>query len=100
MTSIEPFDADIDAGPRRRRTTPSIARKEVIPVNQTMRTYVFFEFHEDRVGRYRAQADAERKRREASTDRRLRRAFGRTLVRFGERIAADAEDRFQPATSR
>ncbi len=99
MTSIEPFDADIDAGRRRRRSTPTIARKEVTAMNRTMTSYIFA-VHAERIGRYRAEARAERLRRELRTDRSLRRAFGRTLVRFGERIAADPDERFQPAASR
>lgn len=69
-------------------------------MNQTMNTYVVFAVHAERMARYRAEAEAERLRRESSTERRFRRAVGRSLVRFGERIAADVDERFEPAASR
>jgi hypothetical protein len=55
--------------------------------------------HADRVARFEAEARADRFMAEARAargaarpepDRRIRRAIGRSIVRFGERIAADA----------
>ncbi len=100
MTSIDHFDADPDVGRRRRRPPPAIARKEVTAMNQLMNNYVVFAVHAERVGRYRAEAEAERLRRESAIDRRFRRAVGRSLVRFGERLAAEADERFEPVASR
>jgi len=47
--------------------------------------------HADRLGRLHAEARQARLARSARTDeRRLRRALGRSLVRAGQRIAAEA----------
>jgi hypothetical protein len=63
--------------------------------------------HADRLARLRAEAHQARLARSARTDaRRLRRALGRSLVRVGERIAAEASaperpiDNLTPAGSR
>jgi len=64
--------------------------------------------HEERIGRSQAEARAERiaadlramrARPERVADRRIRRAIGRSIVRFGQRIAAEP-DALQPAGSR
>ena len=63
--------------------------------------------HADRFARLYAEADQARLARSARTDpRRLRRALGRSLVRAGQRIAAEASaperpvDNLTPAGSR
>ncbi len=63
--------------------------------------------HADRLARLHAEAHQARLARPARTDtRRFRRAFGRTLVRAGQRIAAEATapersiDHLTPAGSR
>jgi hypothetical protein len=66
--------------------------------------------HADRAARFEAEARAariasesraRRARPERATDRRIRRAIGRSIVRVGERIAADqAVDTLRTAGSR
>ena len=53
--------------------------------------------HEDRLARLRAEAHRERLARSTRTDgRRLRRALGRSLIRAGQRIAAEASTPERP----
>jgi hypothetical protein len=59
--------------------------------------------HADRAARFEAEARQARIARRASPadERRVRRAIGRSIVRIGARIAADAPaERLQPAGSR
>ena len=59
--------------------------------------------HADRAARFAAAAQQARIARQATAadERRIRRAIGRSLVRFGARIAADpAPERLLPAGSR
>ncbi|HSW42262.1 MAG TPA: hypothetical protein VLM76_07105 [Patescibacteria group bacterium] len=56
--------------------------------------------HADRVARFEAEAQQARIARRAARadERRIRRAIGRSIVRFGARIAADsAPEQLQPA---
>jgi len=59
--------------------------------------------HADRAARFEAEAQQARLARRASVagERRVRRALGRSIVRLGERIAADpSAERLVPAGSR
>ncbi len=67
--------------------------------------------HDERIARYRAEARAERFRADARARRgdrqpdaerhAFRRAVGRSIIRFGERIAAERSiERLEPTGSR
>jgi hypothetical protein len=79
---------------------PHAHRREVSTVN-TIR--VIQAVHADRAARFAAEAQQARiaRRANGADERRIRRAIGRSLVRFGARIAADPPiERLQPAGSR
>ncbi len=83
-------------------------RREVSDMFVTTR--VAFAVHAERAARFEAEARnariaaeirAARVRNQRTADRRIRRAIGRSIVRIGERIAADtAMDALKPAGSR
>ena len=55
---------------------------------------------QDRVARYLAEAEAARLVGKRSSERRIRRVVGRSIVRLGERLAAEPAERLTPARSR
>jgi hypothetical protein len=97
MTRHDPHPAGRD---RPRSDHPPAHRKEVSEMNAI---HIIQAVHADRAARYQAEAFKARIARRASRadERRIRRAIGRSIVRFGSRIAADpAPERFLPAGTR
>ena len=97
MTGYDPLHPAGRARPRPGH--PPAHRREVSVVND-IRIHAV---HADRAARFQAEAQQARIARLAShaDERRVRRAIGRSIVRIGARIAADAPtERLQPAGSR
>lgn len=87
---------------RPRPDHPPAHRREVSEMPRNAVRY-FDAVHADRAARFAAEARVDRLARRAprSSDRRIRRAIGRSLVAVGARIAAEpAAERLQPAGSR
>ena len=107
MTRYDPYFPAGRGRPHPSDHTP-FQREEATPMFAPER--IIHAIHEERIARFEAEARAARiaaearpprVRHERSADRRIRRAIGRSIVRVGERIAADpAQDALRPAGSR
>jgi hypothetical protein len=87
MTSLTP--GSVRGRPPHRSIHAPLDHREVHAVNSQIQ--FMLAVHADRLARLHAEARQERLARPARTDsRRLRRALGRSLVRAGQRIAAEA----------